>query len=209
MKVWISPYRDHWVPPIDILRWVCVWHYIPLDDEEDVSPYDDPYIDRLTDRLEPFCEWLRDVLDRIHPPVRYVKIEPQDTWSLDHTLAHIILPALKQLKATQHGSGMVDIEDVPEHLRPTDPPSAANGYSDSTVHERWAWIMDEMIWAFEQKINDDDESQFFDHSGVDKTANFQTQMKQIKMDRDGIKAHQDRKQNAFRLFGKYYEALWD
>ena len=208
MKVWISPYRNHWVPPINILRWICVWHYIPTE-IEDVSPYDDPYIDRLTDRLEPFCAWLRDVLDRIHPPIHYVKIEPQDTWSLDHTLAHIILPALRQLRATQHGSGQVDLEDVPPELHPKITPCAANNFADDTVHERWAWVMDEMIWAFEQKVTDDDESKFFDHSGVDKTANLQTQMSQIKMDRDGIKAHQDRKQNAFRLFGKYYQNLWD
>ena len=208
MKVWIGPYRDHWVPPIDILRWICVWHYIPLEDEE-VSPYDDPYIDRLTDRLEPFCAWLRDVLDRIHPPIHYVKIERQDTWSLDHTLAHIILPALRQLRATQHGSGQVDLEDVPPELHPKVAPSPANNFDDDTVHERWAWVMDEMIWAFEQKVRDDDESKFFDHSGVDRTANFQTQINQITMDRDGLAAHQARKQNGFRLFGKYYQNLWD
>ena len=208
MKVWISPYRDHWIPPIDILRKICVWHVIPTD-EEDVSPYDDPYIDRLTDRMEPFCHWLQKVLDRVHPPVRYVKIDPHDTWGMDHTLAHIILPMLKQLKATQHGSGQVDPEDVPEHLRPTDVPGPNNGYTDNTIHERWAWVMDEMIWAFEQKITDDDESEFFDHSGVDNTAPLQQQMAQIKMDREGLKAHQDRKQNAYRLFGKYYQSLWD
>ena len=208
MKVWISPYRDHWVPPINILRWVCVWHYIPAEDE-DVDPYDDPWIDRVTDRMEPFCAWLRDFLDRVHPPVRYVKIDRQDTWSLDHTLSHIILPALKQLRATQHGSGIVDIEDVPEHLHPKVPPGPNNNYDDETVHERWCWVMDEMIWAFEQKITDDDESQFFDHSGVDRSANFQTQMNQIKMDKDGLEAHKNRKQNGFRLFGKYYQNLWD
>jgi len=39
-----------------------------------------------------------------------VQIERHDTWSLDHTLAIIIYPALIQLKATKHGvpSGLVD-----------------------------------------------------------------------------------------------------
>jgi len=34
-------------------------------------------------------------------------------------------------------------------------------------------------------------------------------LKNIKVDREGLKAHQDRKANGFRLFGKYYQALWD
>ena len=31
----------------------------------------------------------------------------------------------------------------------------------------------------------------------------------LKVDWDGLKAWQKRKENGFRLFGKYYEALWD
>ena len=31
----------------------------------------------------------------------------------------------------------------------------------------------------------------------------------IKIDQPGLKAHQDRKANGFRLFGKYYQGLWD
>jgi len=148
-------------------------------------------------------------LDRVHPPVRYVKLDRYDTWSMDHTLAYIILPMLRQLKATQQGSAQVDPEDVPEHLRPTEPAGPNNGYTDNTVHERWAWVMEEMIWAFEQKLKDDDEHSFYDHSGVDRSASFQQQIGQIKVDRDALQAHQDRKQNAFRLFGKYYQNLWD
>jgi hypothetical protein len=31
----------------------------------------------------------------------------------------------------------------------------------------------------------------------------------FKVDREGMQAYQDRISNGFRLFGKYYEALWD
>jgi hypothetical protein len=31
----------------------------------------------------------------------------------------------------------------------------------------------------------------------------------LKVDWDGLKAHQERKTNGYRLFGKYYEGLWD
>jgi hypothetical protein len=78
--------------------------------------------------------------------------------------------------------------------------------------------MDEMIWAFEQKLKDDDESEFFDHSAYDtneKTNHHEwfkdmTEGKsKLKVDYDGLKAHQARKTNGYRLFGKYYQGLWD
>jgi len=48
-----------------------------------------------------------------------VHIDEFDTWSMDDTLSHIILPMLKQLKETKHGAPNVDKEDVPSELRPT------------------------------------------------------------------------------------------
>ena len=138
-----------------------------------------------------------------------IQIDSWDTWNMDHTLAHIILPMLRQLKATKHGSPQTDLEDVPEHLHPKIAPSAANNYDDETVHDRWDWVMDEMIWAFEQSLIDDDESRFYDHSGVDNSLPLQQQVGQMKVDREGLAAHQKRKANGFRLFGKYYQGLWD
>ena len=200
MKVYLSSYRNHWLSPYIILEKICFWR---------VYDQDDSVIERWADRLQPLCEGLRWVLDRIHPPIRYVKIDKYDTWSMDHSLAHIVLPMLRQLKATQHGSGQVDPEDVPEHLRPTEPAGPNNGYTDNTVHERWAWVLDEMIWAFEQRVLDDDESAFFDHSAVNKNGSLQQQMGQIKIDRTALEEHQKRKQRAFELFGKYFTSLWD
>ena len=48
-----------------------------------------------------------------------VHIDRWDTWSMDYTLAHIVLPMLRQLKETKHGSPEVDDADVPEELRST------------------------------------------------------------------------------------------
>lgn len=208
MKVYISPYRDHWIPPITILKRICFWHYIPSDDDDE-SPYDDPVIDRWCDLLAPWCQKLQKFLDRVHPPIRYVKIDNQDTWSMDHTLAHVIVPMLKQLKATKHGSPMTDLEDTPEHLHPKVAPGPHNNYDDETVHERWNWVMNEMIWAFEQELVEDGESKFHDHSGVDNSAGLNTQIGQIKTDWAGLREYQERKANGFRLFGKYYQGLWD
>ena len=124
-----------------------------------------------------------------------VHIDKWDTWSMDHTLAHIVLPMLKQLKATKHGSPNVDAEDVPLNLRPTEEDSlqyAKFGESDPKFFKRWDWVLDEMIYAFDCKVNKEEVYMRFD----------------IK-DRIGIKKEQDRISNGFRLFGKYYESLWD
>lgn len=201
MKVYLSNYRNHWLSPYTILEHVCFWRVF--------ENYDDPWVEKWADRLEPFCKGLQWVWDRVHPPVTYVKIDYWDTWSMDHTLSHIIVPMLKQLQATKQGSAMVDEEDVPEHLRPTEPAGPNNGYTDNTIHERWAWVIGEMIWAFEQKIIDDADSQFYDHSKVDNSASINKQINQMKVDREGLDAWQKRKANGFRLFGKYYEGLWD
>ena len=37
-----------------------------------------------------------------------IQIDRYDTWNMDHTLALIVLPMLKQLKKEKHGSPMVD-----------------------------------------------------------------------------------------------------
>ena len=151
----------------------------------------------------------------------YVKIDKWDTWSADNTLAQIILPMLKQLKATKQGSPLVDLNDVPEDLRPSEEASADNGYIDDTHHQRWEYVIDEMIWAFEQKnrewwqgdyVIEHAEINFDDTEEVEVDGEIYHELKwknEGKYDRDGEKDHQERMSNGFRLFGKYYEALWD
>ena len=217
MKVYINNYRNHWLSPYTILEKVFFWREID---------YDEPLIDKWSDRLNPICEALRKVLDVVHPKIDYVKIDEWDTWSMDNTLAPIILPMLRQLRDTKHGSPFVDLEDVPEHLRTTgtqeydeqfvfDFYKEDKSYDDDypNIHARWEWVLNEMIWAFEQKSDDDAESQFFDHSECgdeklfwNKDGKYESK---LKVDWDGFKAWQVRKENGFRLFGKYYEGLWD
>ena len=125
-----------------------------------------------------------------------IRIDNYDTWSMDHTLAPIILPMLVQLKETKHGAPMVDMEDVPKELRATKAQQnkyAKGGDVDPKHFERWDWIMDEMIYAFDFKANKDDVYMRFD----------------VKKKLAGMKIEQDRITNGFRLFGKYYENLWD
>ena len=139
-----------------------------------------------------------------------IKIDKWDTWNMDYTLSLIIVPMLKQLKETKNGAPCVDDEDVPEELRSTSaPPHKEEWDLDENWFKRWDWVLDEMIWAFEQKSSDDNESQFFDHSKVNENAEFETQMNQIICDWDGLSKHQERIRNGIRLFGKHYQNLWD
>lgn len=202
MKVYLSKYRYHWISPYTVLEKVFFWREID---------YDEPIIDKWSDRLAPICQGIQKVLDFIHPKINYVKIDRWDTWSMDYTLSFIVVPMLKQLKETKHGAPFVDDEDVPEELKSTSAPPKENEWDTDDNHfKRWDWALNEMIWAFEQNLDHDSEDKFFDHAEWDeKEKDFGKNLHKIKIDQPGLKAHQDRKANGFRLFGKYYQGLWD
>ncbi len=151
-----------------------------------------------------------------------VTIHNYDTWSMDHTLALIALPMLKQLKETKQGVPYMDYEDMPEHLqyirREHDQRAVGDLFSEPGEHyneaefdrqiEIWNWMMDEMIWAMEQVV-DDNTDQFYDHSEVNESDSFEESVYKLKVDHDGLHRYDDRISNGLRLFGKYYRALWD
>jgi hypothetical protein len=149
-----------------------------------------------------------------------VRIDPWDTWSMDHTLAHIIVPMLKQLKATQHGAPYTDDEDVPEELHSKFEVSD-DVRSDINYFKRWEWIMNEMIFAFESKLTGDDGLSLFEiepaeidwdatKSATDGEGFYEVVWKSRgKFDQEGYEAYRHRVVNGLRLFGKYYEGLWD
>src|SRR6056300_1236892 len=193
MRVYIGPYHN---------RMICKIHTDYMNDKYGYVDWPTKYT-----KFESFLEKLEDAiqfvynctinlfLDRREQKVK-VRIDKWDTWSMDHTLASIVLPMLKQLKATTHGAPNVDPEDVPKELRPKKQDVLKYneiGETDDKFFERWNWVLDEMIWAFEQKCRDD-WMKDYDYN---------------KWDQEGAKAHQERMSNGFRLFGKYYESLWD
>jgi hypothetical protein len=211
MKVYKSGYRNPWLSPYTILEKVFFWREID---------YDEPVIERWARRLDPICQALMAVRKFVYPQINIVKIDRYDTWSMDHTLADIILPMLKQLQATKHGAPHVDDEDVPEYLRSYMAQPKENEWDTDSLHfMRWDWILSEMIWAFEQKVDDDADSKFFDHSEYkepDEKTNHDKWFKdlsegvsKVKYDQEGHTKWQERKANGFRLFGRYYENLWD
>ena len=179
--------------------------------------YEDHVLEAIDDGIQSVYDvfnWIW--FDRRTQKVK-VHIDPWDTWSMDHTLANIVLPMLVQLKRTKHGSPMVDMTDVPKELRMSKKQLTAyskTGDTDDNFFKRWDWILDEMIWAFEQKCRDDWESAFYEYKSISKEeATDDTErlfgMKLVWEDKEGRATHQKRMTNGFRLFGIYYENLWD
>ena len=223
MKVYISNYRNHWLSPYHILEFVCFWEknndvFYNLEDKPN-APYE-----KWVNFLDPICKAIAKVMDVIHPKVDYVKIDYWDTWSMDHTLGKIALPMLKQLKDKKHGSPCVDDEDVPEELKSTSAPAKENEWDvDGNHFKRWDWVMDEMIFAFEHHINKEWEEAYrsgeFDHKSVacEWYENGKPKMFRLeegpkhtyKADYEGMRIVEERIKNGFRLFGKYYQGLWD
>lgn len=118
----------------------------------------------------------------------YVKIHNYDTFNADNTLAHIIHPMLIQLKKTKHGYPQVELEDVPvEHQKEI---KEGNLY----VEEHWDYILDEMIWAFGEI--------------KEEYPNEPWQKGQPNVE-ESYRKYWDRIFNGTRLFGVYYNCLWD
>jgi hypothetical protein len=145
-----------------------------------------------------------------------IQIDPWDTWNMAHTLADIICPMLKQLKKTQMGAPYTEDEDVPEHLRSTAAKPKKNEWDTDEFHfKRWNWILGEMIWAFNELAKDRDPDfcivkpkfEWRKVEGKDWTE--MVTIREGVYDIEKQKAYHERKKNAFRLFGKYFENLWD
>ena len=214
MKVVIGPYRS-WIGPYQIAEALCFW---VKDTKDEFGIHAKPewvhnFGTWLAERKDGSDSWLTKAcqwIDKKKKRQVYVRIDKFDTWGMDHTLALIVLPMLYQLKATKQGSPHVDDFDCPQHLWSTHAKPRENEWdTDEFWHQRWEYVLNEMIWAFEQYQKDDDTNEFYDHSKVDNNAPFETQVHQIEVDREALNHHEHRKRQALKLFGKYYQALWD
>lgn len=116
-----------------------------------------------------------------------VRIDKWDVWSLDHTLALIIHPALIKIRESKHGAPLVDDSDVPDELKSTNSSPKEHEWDiDDFFFDRWNWVIDEMIWAFSEILNESED--------VKST--------------DEVEAYMIRMDRAFMLFGKYFRNLW-
>lgn len=158
-----------------------------------------------------------------------VQIDKWDTYSLDHSIALIILPALIQLKQTKHG--------VPSKFIASVGSDTDANFSFDFIKEdenavfdkgcaRWEETLDKMIWSFQQLVMDDYSDKY--HHGK-----MSIGWKPIKLpnpvtgvvedmyemvdknpgehwyDIDGHMMHEERIQEGIELFAKHYRDLWD
>ena len=73
---------------------------------------------------------------------------------------------------------------MPKELRSTSAPGKENeGDIDDNWHDRWNWVLDEMIWTFEE---------------IGKVP-----------EKKDMEAQDKRMKRGFTFFGKYYQDLWD
>ena len=241
MKVWIGGYRNHWTTQ-GAERWWYFRRYEKYDweiEEDNRDLWDHAFETTMGLWRIIVCRPVNWIKGKI-PRIEYIKIDRYDTWSMDSTLTPIILPMLKKLKVEKHGDPFTDDADVPEHLRSTAAAPKENEYDTDSLHSpRWDWIMDEMIWAFEQLNDEDNDEQFRTgvsdvmFQGIDANDNpvgephHLGEKPTIKNDSclmyrlvdgpkhtmvtdyDAMKIHHARIGNGLRLFGVYFRALWD
>ena len=201
MKVIIGPYKNYW-GPYQLAELMCFWAK-KQDWVHNFGTWLAENKDGSDTALTKLCNW---IYQRRVRQV-YVRIDKHDTWSMDHTLAHIILPMLKQLKATKHGSPKVDDFDTPQRLWSTAAKPKQDPYDiDEFWHDRWEYVLSEMIWAFEQELNNAEE-QFYNYP--DPKLPIKEQLSKITVNEQALREWEHRKQRGFQLFGKYYQHLWD
>jgi len=223
MKVKIGNYPNRWISRIHTdhmeRKYGFLWEMNhERDDKKPVVPTRfDNLIEKLEDVLQVVYNCTGNLIIDLTVQKVKVHIDPWDTWSMDHTLSPIIHPMLVQLKATNHGAPYVDNKHVPKALRSSKQQLSDyrnKGDVDDLHFDRWNWVMDEMIWAFEQKTLDDWEAQYYEYEDVpvdDTSTDFGERLglKLLWRDEEGRQGHQKRMSNGFKLFGIFYENLWD
>ena len=222
MKVKIGPYTKR-VGPYQIANAIFFWvdrRGIFADDPPIYSRWDYKAEEKLGDWLAD-RKWLRAFCNWIHKKKKRkvkIHIDNYDIWSMDHTLALIIHPMLIKLKEKKHGSPFVNDEDVPENIRSTSAPPKKNEWdTDELFHDRWSWVLDEMIWTFEQLVDENADLQFYSGESDIQWVKKENELFEMvrgsndthKFDSEGYDAWNKRIENGLRLFGKYYRGLWD
>ena len=218
MKINIGPYRE-WIGPYQIAEILCFW-VDPIKDEYGIDCKPDwvsDFGDFLSNTwVSGACQWVEDQKKR---KVK-IRIDNYDTWSMDSTLAMIILPMLMNLRVTKRGYPAEFCHEYETYPTEAQMSFDVEGFEidEDAGAAKWDEVLDEMIWAFEQ-VNVDWEEQYYsgeiDHKWIavdrdDDCMELTNGPKHtFEIDMDGMRKHQERMSNAFENFGKYYQSLWN
>ena len=147
-----------------------------------------------------------------------VKLDREDSWNADWTIAQIAHPLLKQLQGTKCGAPFVDDEDVPEELRSTSCAAKENEWdTDENWFKRWDYVLDEIIFAMQEVANDNEnEPNMYEKIGDIVTEEnpdgtftvVSSGVKRIEEMVDVNTQYHERVRNGCVLFGKYFMNLW-
>lgn len=208
MKINIGPHK-HWFGPYQLcalLKHVGVSESVRDNIAEKISE-------------KPF-EWFDKKFKKRNISIR---IDDHDTWSADYTLALIIHPLLLRLKSETQGAPFIDDEDVTENIRSSNAKPKENEWDiDEFYFDRWNYVLDEMIFAFEKKTDDAWQEKFYsgksdieckciNEDQIDPEKKLYEYIKgpadTFEVDYEGMQKIEDRIRNGYRLFGKYYSSL--
>ena len=225
MRVYMGPYKSKWASSYPLERWWFERQY-----GEKYWDMDEKNYTKWDNFVLGFCEGLQWIfnnsINKINSERKIkIKIDNYDVWSMDHTLALIIHPMLLKLREQKHGSPYIDAEDVPQSLRSDlnrvkmhEDGEIEEWDIDDTLHDRWNWVLDEIIHAFECEIDDEWDKQFqsgeIDHLWVKDETTGLTKLENgpkhtFVVDNEAMNKAWDRRKNGLRLFAKYYHGLWD
>ena len=153
-----------------------------------------------------------------------VVIHRYDTWSMNSTLAHIIVPMLKQLKKTKHGIPGSMLSS--EYNRLTSSKKYWKKSKNGPLHKKerklfqqactkWDDILNQMIWSYDQLARDKPEQdRYFKRTGKMKWKDLPNGNEELittgyKYDKKGHHKYLARIQEGITLFGLHYQNLWD
>lgn len=247
MKVTLGPYRSFF-GPYQLAEKLCFWAKKEKDEygfesnpdwvhnfgewlaHGSVDPQptpDQPYRICFEERPKTLLYRLLLWIDSKKQRKIRVRIDPWDIYSMDHTLAFIVVPMLRQLATSKHGAPHVEDEDVPVEIRKSSAKPLTEAEQevhavDEFYFERWNWVLREMIFAFESKLDDSWKEKYhkgktdlrmraveFDEEGNPKLYQLERGPDDTSsFDAEGMESEIARISNGFRLFGKYYESLW-
>jgi hypothetical protein len=209
LKIKIGPYLNFWGPYqiLELLTKVGI--------KKETT---DRWAENSPAWFTDICQWVYDKRKR----TMKIKIDKYDTWSMDSTLALIILPMLVQLKLTKHGSAHMPEFDQTSNSAQHCFDFYADGDDEAYAagHASWNAALDEMIWTFEQLQPDCDwEAQYCSVPAILDLDDYPEDEGKLtipvrwktegKYDWDGMKAHGERIAEGLKLFSSHFQSLWD
>ena len=218
MKVFIGKYID-FIGPYQIAEFICkpLW-WLTDDNIHDFGRWISEDKNGNDSYLTMFCQWFYDE----RPRKIKIHIDDYDVWSMDGTLALIILPMLKSLREAKPGApgDMLGFQQTSNRGQ-----GSFDFYADgddaawAAGQTEWDKILDEIIWSFEQLQPDCDwEDQYWiTHPILDLKDHLEDGGKTCipvrwkvegECDWAGRSKHEDRIQRGLELFGRHYMNLW-